>query len=212
MFRRNVLWFLVIIYVFVFQCYSQIPNIGGRIVFVSNRDGNCNLWVMDIQTLEAQKITNFPEALNIIEINQPQWSKDGEKVLFTGWDGLYPIAHNFYVVDLGTLQVTKMTNFQRNLGYTSRWDSINPDCFYYQECQGWGNEVFHKFNIITRQDITIPSSNPPNSSGTLGFDITTDGNEILFNRDQNYQYSYVGYQELWLEEMFELFIQYLLAD
>jgi hypothetical protein len=194
--KVKVLWILGALLVTAGIMNGQLPAIGGRLVFVSNRDGNENLWVMDLPSLEVKRITNFPEDRKIVEINQPSWSKDGKKVLFTGWDGLYPIAHNFYMVGLNNLQVIKLTEFQTNLGYTSRWDPINPDVLYYQECQGWGIEVFHRLNVITLHDDRIPSSNPSYSSGSLGWDITTDGQEILYNRDQSYRYSFVGYQDM----------------
>jgi len=47
---------------------------GSRIVFVSDRDGADNLWVMDVDGANARAVTNESEHL----VHNPSWSPDGE--------------------------------------------------------------------------------------------------------------------------------------
>jgi hypothetical protein len=93
----------------------------------------------------------------------------------------------------------QITNFNPSWAEYCNWDPVNKDHIYYINTIGWANIRYHKMNIITQEDIEIPLSPDFYSSGTsgdLGFDITSDGSEILFVRDHAYQYAYVGYQDM----------------
>ena len=65
---------------------AQVPDLPGRIVFVSDKGGAPNLWIYDFSTGELEQISNFPgDDYGIIDVYYPRWSPDGQKILFGGW-------------------------------------------------------------------------------------------------------------------------------
>lgn len=159
-----------------FVLVAQVPGIGGRVVYVSDRSGSENLWVLDMQTQKNRKISAFPGEWGITSLEQPQWSQDGKVILFAGWTGNW----NLFVMNADGTNIRKLTSGMRVEYF--RWDTIDQNRVYYN-C---ANYQFHRLNISTNLDEAIP--NPLGSSGPTTFDITSDGSEIMFTRDSIYGY------------------------
>ena len=77
------------------------PN--GDIVFVSNRDGNNEIYVMKTDGTEAVNVTN-----NSANDSEPSWSPDGNRIVFVsdrdGGD------RNIYILAIDTLEITRLTS------------------------------------------------------------------------------------------------------
>ena len=72
-----------------------------QVVFVSGRDGNLELYRLDLTTLETFRLTNDES-----EDTAPAWSPDGSKIAFTSRrDGL----RNLYVMNADGSGVTRLT-------------------------------------------------------------------------------------------------------
>ncbi|MFC2167090.1 hypothetical protein ACFLQZ_03915 [Acidobacteriota bacterium] len=185
-------FFFIGIFIITISLFSnQEQHLGGRVVFISDRDGVENLWILDINEEKVNKLSEFPGELEIRGLEQPQWSQSGKKILFAGWKNS---NWQIFVINDDGQDLTQITNYNGSAVYC-RWDPINKDYIYCTESFGPYNFVFHKINIITMNDtIIIPSTN--DSTGNEGFDITSDGLEILFSRDYYHQYSYIGYQDM----------------
>lgn len=168
-----------------------IPDIGGRIVFISDRSGVENLWILNLEKDTVEKLTDFPGEFNISGLEQPQWSQDGKRILFAGWNGL---NWQIFIINEDGQDLIQITDYSGRAEYC-RWDLTDNNFIYCTESFGQYSHVFHKINLITGDDVTIlPSTD--DSTGTEGFNITSDGIEILFSRDHYYEYSYIGYQDM----------------
>ena len=93
-----------------------------QIAFSSNRDGNYEIYVMDINGDNPQKLTNHPHA----DIN-PSWSPDGKRIAFMsardGHGGHGPSIYEIYVMDADGGNQHRLTNNPSD----DRYPSWSPD-------------------------------------------------------------------------------------
>ena len=101
-----------------------VVNAQGQIAFSSNRDGNYEIYVMDINGDNPQKLTNHPHA----DIN-PSWSPNGKRIVFmSARDGHVDGGHGapiyeIYVMDADGGNLRKLTNNPSD----DRYPSWSPD-------------------------------------------------------------------------------------
>jgi WD40 repeat protein len=83
--------------------YPNISKDGRKIVFVSERDGNAEIYSMDAAGAFQTRLTNTP----FIE-SEPAWSPDGSKIVFaSNRDG----NHEIYIMNANGSGQTRLTNF-----------------------------------------------------------------------------------------------------
>src|SRR5689334_7996310 len=94
------------------SCVPNVPNLKGRIAFVSDQNGNSDIFVMDPNGQDRKQLTD-----NLSEDVFPTWSPDGQKIAFTsdrdGEWGIYTMNTD------GTNQI-KLKNNSPNLLRGSR--------------------------------------------------------------------------------------------
>jgi TolB protein len=56
-----------------------VPSASAKIVFESKRDGNYEIYVMDDDGSNIQRLTN-----NLLGDYSPRWSPDGKQIVFLG--------------------------------------------------------------------------------------------------------------------------------
>ena len=99
-----------------------VVNAQGQIAFSSNRDGNLEIYVMDINGDNPQNLTNHPHA----DIN-PSWSPNGKRIVFMsardGHGGHGPSIYEIYVMDADGDNLQKLTNHPSD----DRHPSWSPD-------------------------------------------------------------------------------------
>lgn len=170
---------------------NSFPDIGGRMVFISERDGSPGIWVTDMNTGDAKKIFSPPEGM--IYIMQPRWSMDGKTIAFSG----HEICWNIYTIKTDGTDLQQITFYD---GSTASgvpiWSPKGENTIYY--LKGWPRykALVHKVDLDSGEDIEYP-----NSSGmsTQTFDISSDETEILFMREPSCCWTptiYTGYQDL----------------
>ena len=89
----NTILRIALLGVFIAVCYGEAVAAGfpGMVMFVSNRDGNSQIYLMNSDGSEQRPLTRGPE-----ENTEPAWSPDGTQIAFTSYrDGNADI----YVMD-----------------------------------------------------------------------------------------------------------------
>ena len=96
------------------EVYPAWSPDGRKIAFVSDRDGNSNIYVMDADGKNVQRLTNHP-----LKDNKPVWSPDGKRIAFNsvrdGGD-----FYQIYVMDADGKNVQRLTNHS---GSNPAWSS-----------------------------------------------------------------------------------------
>ncbi|MGA9397833.1 MAG: SUMF1/EgtB/PvdO family nonheme iron enzyme [Anaerolineaceae bacterium] len=114
---------LAVVLIYVFRQgtkFALVPDTApaGRIVFVSNRDGNTEIYVMDGDGSNQTRLTNNFEQMND---NFPVWSADGKKIAFVSDRDGYQTE--IYVMNADGSGQINLTNNQSN-DYYPAW---SPD-------------------------------------------------------------------------------------
>src|SRR5438093_10355678 len=90
-------------------------SLAGRIAFVSDRDGNPEIYVMNADGTGLRRLTN-----NAASDGQPAWSPDGTKIAFVRGSGL---GEEIYVVKSDGTGLKRLTNN----GYFDETPAWSPD-------------------------------------------------------------------------------------
>ncbi len=150
-------------------CWS--PD-GLKIAFVSFRDGNSEIYVMNSDGSEPKNLTNNPAS-----DSSPCWSSDGQKIVFSsGRDGLSDI----YIMNTDGSQQTRLTDIPGSAGELS-WSPDGQKIAYTSLVDMRGDIFVINFDESERVNLT----NNPASDGSPSW--SPDGRQIAFdsNRDGN---------------------------
>ena len=95
----------------------------GQIAFQSDRDGNPEIYVMDIDGKNQQRLTNNPN-----DDWNPSWFPDGERIAFSSnrdghFRGVAGITSEIYMMDADGGNEQRLTNNRQN----DRYPSWSPD-------------------------------------------------------------------------------------
>ena len=87
-------------------------SVNGRIAFVSYRDGNYEIYIMNPDGSDQTRLTN-----NLVSDWNPSWSPDSSQIAFESWGG----DRGIYVMNADGSEVTRLTS---NQDYMPDW---SPD-------------------------------------------------------------------------------------
>ena len=97
------------------RAQAQGPGIGNLIAFVSDRDGNAEIYVMNVDGSNQTNLTN-----NSAHDGFPAWSPDGTQIVFeSNRDGNAEV----YLMNVDGSGLTRLTNNSTD----DRWPSWSPD-------------------------------------------------------------------------------------
>ncbi len=160
---------------------------GGKVAFVSYRDGDAEIYVLEISSNTLRNFTN-----NSANDLDPAWSSDGARLAFASdrdddWD--------IYVSDSDSSNITNLTDSASDdsNGHNDRW----PDLGYYDYGDGTGDELIAfasdrdgDWEIYTMySDGSDQAQATANSDGTVDADPSWSGSgeQMVFhtNRDMD---------------------------
>ena len=145
---------------------SMLPT-NGKIVFVSNRDGNREIYTMDADGTNQTNVSNDPA-----DDYEPSFSPDGSQIVFTstrdGNDAIYVMN-----VD-GTNPTRKTTN---SLGDSNPSFSPDGSKILFISLRDGNAEIY-----LMNADGTNPTRKTTSSESEFTTSFSPDGNKILFAR------------------------------
>jgi Tol biopolymer transport system component len=89
--------------------FPRVSPDGSRIAFTANRDGNAEIYLMNVDGGQQQRITNSNGA-----DDAPTWSPDGQRIVFnSNRDG----DHEIYIMNRDGNSQVQLTNNGQDDGY-----------------------------------------------------------------------------------------------
>ena len=169
-------------------------DVQARIAFVSDRDGNYEIYVMDTDGGNLRRLTNHPDIDSL-----PSWSPDGKRIVFTSKrDGHVDARHGFatyeiYVMDADGRNPHNLTNHPEEDLYPS-WSPDGKQIAFTSERDG-------NFEIYV---MDADGSNPKNLTNNPLNDWqpswSPDGERIVFSarRDGHFENEIVLTSEIYV--------------
>jgi len=144
---------------------------GPKIAFVSGRDGNAEIYIMNIDGSGVTRLTN-----NLADDYSPCFSPDGSKIAFeSNRDGNLEI----YIMNVDGSEQTRLTNYpEEDMGPCFSPDGSKIVFSAWRD----GNEDIYIMNVDGSEIIRLTDTNFPVGSGGPCF--SPDGEKIAFLSDQ----------------------------
>ena len=149
--------------------FGEKPIFTSKAVFISSRDGNNEIYIMDYDGHREQRIT-YNEDLDIL----PSWSADGEKILYTSYRKNNP---DLYMFHLYTGKTELVATGQAN--YAADW-SLVGDKLVYTSTRSGNAEIYVK-EMKTRKEKQV-TFNPAIDTTPCW---SPSGDEIVFTSQRS---------------------------
>jgi len=144
--------------------FGENPLFTSKVVFVSERDGNSEIYMMDFDGERERRIT-YNEDLDML----PSWSFDREKILYTSYRKGNPDLYMFY---LYTGKTELVSTGQAN--YSADW-SREGDRIIYTSTRSGNAEIYIK-DMKTRKEKRLTFNNAIDTSPSW----SPNGREVAF--------------------------------
>jgi len=148
------------------------PTQKSKIAFVSERDGNSEIYLMEADGSNQKRLTNN-SAGNV----SPSWSPDGSQIAFTsGRDGNPEI----YIMNADGINQIRLTN---NIDYDAlpSWSPDGSKIAFCSDRDGFGGNEIYIMNLDGTNQIRLTYS----SAGEYSPSWSPDGSKIAFDSTKN---------------------------
>ena len=81
------------------------PKTGSDVVFISGRSGSEQLWRMNINGVDLERLTSGEGY-----VANPAWSPDGQRVAFCWTKGFEPGTYNIFIMDIASRELVQLTH------------------------------------------------------------------------------------------------------
>ncbi len=123
---------------------AAVSPYGSRIAFDAEIDGSRQVWVIDADGTDLERLTDDVEAI------EPAWSPDGERLAYVGFEGGDTRA--VVTLDLGTGQTDRLTSEPSDV-FGLDW-SPDGDSIVYQTPEGDGWRL-RSIDVTSGETITL---------------------------------------------------------
>ena len=159
-----------------------------QIAFNSQRDGNREVYVMDVDGKNQRNLTNNPA-----EDAWPSWSPNGQKIAFVSdrdWDT--GLGWEIYVMDADGRNQRNLTNNPALQEYAPAWSPDGQRIAFYSDRDG--NPEIYVMDADGKNQLRL-TNNPANDSAPawspdgqkIAFDTNRDGNREIYIMDADGQ-------------------------
>ncbi len=157
---------------------------GQRVAFVSNRDGDREIFTVDLDCLRGENAAATCEAAarqitdNAVEDRSPAWTPDGRAILFAS-DASFAGRFNLYRISLDGRDLTRLTESEEDEDHPS----ASPDGRYivYAAWQegNLATGAIKRLDLQSNETITLADNDGNDRAPTY----SPDGRWIVFHRD-----------------------------
>lgn len=162
-----------------FDAYPSVSPDGSQVAFISNREGNYELFIMDISSGHIRQLTH-----NAVDEISPSWSPDGRQIVFcSNRDGYNAI----FTINIITLKQQKIFSHSYGALHDPAW---SPDgawiAFSCHDLQAQREDTdIYILNLFRGQPINLTESPGYNIQPSW----SPDGEKIVFisDRDGNWE-------------------------
>ncbi len=152
---------------------AQAPE-KAQLVFFSDRDGNREIYVMDVDGKNQRRLTNHPESHMM-----PAWSPDGQKIAFASARDYADLGWEIYVMDADGKNPRNLANNPGRQEYSPEWSPDGQRIVFYSDRDG--NYEIYAIDADGKNQHRI-ASNPATDEHPSW---SPDGERIAFNSDRD---------------------------
>ena len=177
-----------------------ISNDGTKLAFVSDRDGNREIYTVDLVWMDGY--TQW-EGRNLTNITQtaghdwtPRFSPTNEKIVYTTY---FPATDNYdiFIMNADGSNKKNLTNTH----YYEKHPQFSPDGSFiiYQGWQKGKMEIFFS-NLLDENNINLTRNNTSHDIMPLGNALSPDGSQIVFTSERD------GNKEIYIMNIDDFYI------
>lgn len=162
-----------------------VSSNGSKLAFISNRDGNREIYIMDLVWIDGHlkwEGNNLQNITNSIENDwTPRFSPTSNKIIFTTY---FPINDNYdiFIMNLDGSEKRNLTNTT----WYEKYPQFSPDGSFiiYQAWQKGKMEIFFT-NLLDENKINITKNISSHDIISHGNSFSPDGQKIVFTSERD---------------------------
>lgn len=155
----------------IFSTPARFPALKGRIVFVLNRNGNADIYSMDIDGYNVKQLTDDPA-----DDTSPKWSPDGKKIAFVSRRG----RKNFEGIYIMNADGSNQTGLKVRISFSDRFSlKWSPDGKQIVYLNPYGRLIFLNFETDAITELVFPAEQMQQSPRS--FAGSPDGKKLVFS-------------------------------
>lgn len=165
-----------IIFVLLCMLFSWSAN-GKEVLYLSNVDGDLELYVSDMESGKTRQLTN-----NELDDNEASWSPDGKWIVYTG---RVKSDLEIFLVSSDGKKNKRLTHHEQGIDFSPQWSNDGKKIIYVSQTKNTYNLVdidinTNKTTVLISESLEIKSPKWSPDNKYISF-ISTDGKKSHLN-------------------------------